>query len=278
MKPSWIIQTNMEGVDTKQMIAEVTAQKMIVHPIEHRLGLQAYFSSYNPQDCIVCYGDIDFVRQVRTHAPFVPGAYCNFHNMKCSTYYAYFGEHLLNQNYRMMPAGDLLRRWYKLTTTFSRTGGVANRSLFIRPDSGAKPFTGYIVSPDEKDKIKTLIQTIGAETLIVVTPEKKITAEWRFVICDRKVVTGCQYLPEEFPLSPESIRTNPPSLFRLANLIASHEWQPDRCYTADIAESEGNVSLLEINSWSCAGLYDCDMRLIVEHVSRAAVQEWGEYQ
>lgn len=278
MKASWLIQTDMEGVDTRPLVNEVARQGMVVYLTQHRLGSQADFSDYSSQDCIICYGDIDFVRQVTTHAPFIPGAYCNFHNMKCSTYYAYFGEHLLNNNYWMMPVGDLLRRWYELITTFSRTGGITSRSLFIRPDSGAKPFTGYIVSPDEKDKIKTLVQTIGPETLIVVTPEKKITGEWRFVIRDRKIVTGCQYLPEELPLSLEFIRANLPSLFCLANLIASHEWQPDRCYTVDIAESEGKMHLLEINSLSCAGLYDCDIKSIVEHVSQSAVREWREYQ
>lgn len=268
MKPDWLIQTNMEGVDTGPMVAEVTSQGMVVRPIEHRLGAQVDFSRYDPHDCIICYGDIDFVRQVRQRAPFIPGAWCNFDNMKCSTYYAYFGGHLLNRQYAMMPIGDLLRRWTNWSTFLSFTWD--REPLFIRPDSGAKSFTGYVVLPDEKDRIHTLIQTIGPETLVIVAPEKQITAEWRFVICDRNVITGCRYLPDE------STNLKPSSL-RLAGVIASQEWQPDLCYTVDIAESEGEVRLLEINSFSCAGFYDCNISSIVHWASEVAIKEWKEY-
>ena len=271
MKPKWLIQTNMEGVDTDSMMSEVTSQGMIVLPTEHRLGEHVDFSGYDPQDCIVCYGDIDFVRQVHNRAPFIPGAWCNFNNMKCSTYYAYFGEHLLNQQYMMMPIGELFRKWDTLTRIPGCFPAIYRKNMFLRPDSGAKLFTGYVVASDDKHKIQQLIEAVGPETLVVVAPEKKITAEWRFVICDRKVITGCQYLPTE------RLKYKP-SLFRLAGLIASHEWQPDLCYTVDIAESDGKIYLLEINSFSCAGFYCCNMANIVEYASKAAVTECKEYR
>jgi hypothetical protein len=264
MKPKWLIQTNMDGVDTNPMIAKVTAQGMTAHTIECRLGQHIDFDVYDPTDCIICYGDIDFVRQARQRARFIPGVWSNFENMKCSTYYAYLGKYLLNRCYMMMPIGDLLERWDDLTTVFQL-------SLFVRPDDGVKSFTGYIVAPNEKHKIQALVQSIGPETLIVVAPEKKITAEWRFVICDKQVITGCQYLPIECSDLP------PPLSFRLAGIIASQEWQPDLCYTVDIAESEGNMYLLEINSFSCAGFYDCNMDYIVKHASKAALNEWKQY-
>lgn len=264
MKPDWLIQTNMEDVDTDPMIAEVLKQGMEVRRVDHQLGVHVDFSHYKPHDCIVCYGDIDFVRQVYHRAPFIPGAWCNFYNMKCSTYYAYLGEHLLNQQYIMMPIGDLLRKWDMIVSY------APNQSWFIRPDSGAKPFTGYVVIPDEKHKIQTLSQAVGPEMLVIVAPEKSITAEWRFVICDREVTAGCQYLPIESPSFPTSA-------FRLAIQVANHEWQPDLCYTVDIAESDGKMYLLEINSFSCAGFYDCVIDDIVRRASIVAEKEWEEY-
>jgi len=218
---------------------------------------------------MVCYGDIDFVRQVNQRSKFIPGAYCNFGNMKCSIYYAYFGEHLLNRDYTMIPVGDLLRRWDILTIA-PGSFPPFHRSLFVRPNSGAKPFTGYVVSSDDKHKIELLERAIGPETLVLISPSKEITAEWRFVICNRKVIAGCQYLPTESP-------SYPPTSFRLAEKIGQNEWQPDICYTVDIAESNGKMYLLEINSFSCAGLYDCDLKSIVSHISDAAKKEWDEY-
>lgn len=258
----------MEGVDTGPMRNEVISQGMTVYGISHRLGQQVDFSKYDSKGCIVCYGDIDFIRQVTTRAPFIPGAFCNFHNMKCSTYYAYFGKYLLNGQYMMMPVGDLLTKWEEFC-----------ESLFVRPDSGAKPFIGYVVAPNEKDKIQTLVQSVGPETLVVIAPEQKIETEWRFVICDKKVIAGCEYLPTErsYPITPW-IKSSKPPLFRLAEEIASQEWQPDLCYTIDIAETDlGEIRLLEINSFSCAGLYCCDMSSVIHHVSEVAGKEWKEY-
>lgn len=264
MKPKWLIQTNIDGIDTRPMIDEVDAQGMIVSQRKHITGNNIDFTRYGPTDCVICYGDIDFVRQVIKRSPFIPGAWCNYRNMKCSIYYTYFGEHLLNQQYAMMPLGDMLRQWDQWIAY------APDQSWFIRPDSGAKPFTGYVLTPDDKHKIQTLVQAVGPETLIIVAPEKQISAEWRFVICDRKVVAGCRYLPDE-------CSTYPPSSFCLAELIASQEWQPDLCYTVDIAESEGEMYLLEINSFSCAGFYGCNITAIVRNASIAAENEWLDY-
>jgi len=264
MKPEWLIQTNIDDVDTDSMIAAVRSQGMKVHPVELHLGEQMGFGQYDSQTCTICYGSIDFVHQVQHRAPMIPGAWANFNHMKCSTYYAYLGKYLLNSQYRIIPMGELLRQWEKLAIT------TPCKSLFIRPDSGTKPFTGYVYKHDERHKIQLLEQSVGPETLVIVAPEKPITAEWRFVICDRKVVAGCQYLPVESTFCP-------PSSFRLAEIIATQEWQPDICYTIDIAESEGKMYLLEINSFSCAGFYCCEMSPIIEYASKAALNEWEEF-
>lgn len=274
-KPTWLIQTNMDGVDTFPMIMEVTSQGMHAIPIESQLGAQIDFSQYGTEnDCVICYGDIDFVRQVTREAPWIPGSWCNFRNMKCSTYYAYFGEHLLNKYYIMLPAGDLLVKWSEFIGALYPMASVhGNKSLFIRPDSGAKPFTGYVVRHGDKDKIQTLVEAVGPETLLVIAPERMITKEFRFVICDKNVVAGSMYLPTELSITSD----DSPSSFRLAQTIASQDWQPDLCYTVDIAEFDGAMYLLEINSFSCAGFYDCDIESIVRNASKVAVAEWEDY-
>jgi len=274
MKPRWMIQVDMEGVDTKRIVDAVKSQDMEVIEVVKRLGHRTDLSGYSEEDCIVFYGDIDFVKHVRRDAAFIPGAWCDFHNMRCSVYYAYFGQYLLNRAYTMMPLGDLPRHWDNLTAY------APDRSLFIRPDSGAKPFTGHVIPDSRSHEIQALIKTVGPETLVVVSPKRDITAEWRFVVCDRKVIAGSQYLPEEIELTDHFLRCCSPTSFRLAQDIASNEWQPDVCYTIDIAESGWGceVSLLEINSFSCAGFYSCDINAIVKHASAAATKEWEEYR
>ena len=174
----------MEGVDTGSIISEVLRQGMQVIEIEYHLENNIDFAKLvgikgdilcfkDSRLCVVCYGDIDFVRQVHRRASFVPGVWCNFDNMKCSTYYAHFGEHLLNQQYVMMPVGELWRRWDNLSLVrsvftmaeleFMEPTFVfeQHESLFVRPNSGAKPFTGYVVRSGEMHKIQQLIKATG---------------------------------------------------------------------------------------------------------------------
>ncbi len=264
MNTSWLIQSNTFSTDTTPIVHEVKSQGMEVCTVDYSTlkVCDPEIASWWPNHPVVCYGDIDFVRYVQTLFSF-PGASCNFHNMRCSTYYAYLGQHLLNDQYIMMPLGDLQRRWKRILEQ------VKYRPLFVRPDSGAKPFSGFLIAPHDKHEIQALSREVGPETPVVVAPKKSISSEYRFVICDRQVIAGCRYLPEE---SPEYSTLS----FRLAKIISLEQWQPDICYTVDIAESNGKAYLLEINSFSCAGLYSCDIGNIVRSVSEIAHQRFLE--
>jgi hypothetical protein len=46
-------------------------------------------------------------------------------------------------------------------------------------------------------------------------------------------------------------------------------------YTIDICESEGELYVLELGSFSCAGEYACDLSAIVEFGAKAA---WFDYE
>jgi len=255
----------MQDVDVSPLV-DAIRQKGFHHiPIDCSLDFVNRLRMFDKNSCYIAYGEIDFVRQISRGTQLIPGAYCNFENMRCSTYYGYFGKYLLNSQYLMIPLGELPRFLKEMNYE-----GCEDR-FFVRPDIGTKPFTGFVVCHDSMNMVKHMIKSYGRELLIVVSPEKKIDKEFRFVVCDQKVVTGCQYLPKETPLFS-------PHAYRLAQEIAGNSWFPDRCYTIDIAESNDTCSLLEINSFSCAGLYDCNMDLIVENVSRIALQGWREYQ
>ncbi len=283
MKPTWIIQTNIDDIDTKPLIKEVTHQGMEVIYFRHDSCKDLPLDMFRPEDCVIYYGSIDFMRLVKSGSSSIPGGWCNFENMKCSTYYSYFGAYILNRQYSMMPIGDLIRRWESICvyTSLLNSGKLLSTkidrvvqtcgSLFVRPNSGTKPFTGHVLRHDQVYRLESLIQMVGPETLVVISPEKHITGEWRYIICEGKVVAGSKYLPEE------TCAAHAPSL-RLATVIASQEWQPDICYTVDICESGGEMHLLEINSFSSAGFYKSNLFCIVDGASRAAVREWEDYR
>ena len=54
-------------------------------------------------------------------------------NLRCSSYYTYFGHYLLNNKYLLISLGELLRRKTEFMEYFKSEG-----DLFVRPDSNMK--------------------------------------------------------------------------------------------------------------------------------------------
>ncbi|KKL23321.1 hypothetical protein LCGC14_2426540 [marine sediment metagenome] len=150
--------------------------------------------------------------------------------------------------------------------------------IFIRPDSGAKTFYGNIFPKDELDfELKTMKGYAGLpldEILVIIASPKIIEKEWRIVIVDRKPISASQYKVDDKLNEKEGCDVD---VWSLASKIAKDVWQPDRAYTLDICLSDGRYHLLEANSFSCSGLYDCPVKNIVTQVSRVALEEWKEY-
>jgi len=262
----WIMQTNLGLIESEvyAIADEVVKQGHIFNGVPYTPGTDIKLD-VDDDECVICYGGIDFVRQIQRYTRFIPGVWCNFTNMKCSTYYAYFGDMLLNRNYVMMPIVELERRW----------NSVCFGRMFVRPDSGAKPFVGQIIGPKELHKIQSLSQAVGPETLVVISKEKKISEEYRLVVCDRKIVAASRYFPEELRIDVFDL---PRPLFCLASSVCEIGWQPDLCYTLDIAIHDGRPYVLEVNSFSCSGFYECDISSIVSHASSVALMEYESYK
>lgn len=146
--------------------------------------------------------------------------------------------------------------------------------IFIRPDSGLKTFAGTPLKYGTLDfDIETLdkLSSVMDETLIMVAPSHNIRGEFRFVIADGKVVTGSEY---RWDGKLDIRRDWTPECEDLARMVAEHPWQIDIAYTCDVALLEDSVKLVELNGFSCAGLYACDLDKVVRAVSDAAVKEF----
>src|SRR5690606_18531743 len=105
--------------------------------------------------------------------------------------------------------------------------------IFIRPDSGAKPFTGFDVAyRDVDDELKALKAVTGLtdSMMLYVCPFKEIQAEFRFFIVNRKVIDGSYYSYEQDEAVPI-----PAGAWALAERIAEHPWQIDIAYSCDVA-------------------------------------------
>lgn len=173
----------------------------------------------------------------------------------------------------MLPMMEILRKREQIFNQF----GIDD-TIFIRPNSGAKTFTGQTVHLEFLDKEFQLFENYAGKSLdriiAVISSPKVIDREWRCVASKGKIIAYSQYRSKNNLDIKRGISYN---ALKLAIKIAEEKWQPDKVYTIDICESNGKCSMLEINSFSCSGLYDSDMKKVVKEVSKIAVDEWEEY-
>ena len=194
-----------------------------------------------------------------------PGAFATVPNFFCSHYYAHLGRFLLNRDYIMLPFAELPRCRDFLFDTL----GLDDR-LFVRPDSPLKIFTGLTISRSTfgKDYDFMGFYEFPIESLIVVSSPKTITAEWRYVVADGKVVSGSQYIDGGTEVS---LPATDSSALDFARTVVAVGYEPDPVWVLDVCRTDdGGYHLLEIGGFSFASLYGCDKDAVVQAVSSVA--------
>ena len=141
--------------------------------------------------------------------------------------------------------------------------------MFVRPNSAEKQITGRVVGRDEW--ADALAPTrYNPATLVVVAAPHPIAREWRLVVSENHSVAASQYMGrgqiERAEGCPDEVRAFARSM------LAEIAWRPDPIFTLDLCESNGHLFLVELNSFSCAGLYDCDLDAVVEFARTLAAR------
>jgi hypothetical protein len=209
---------------------------------------------FDKNEKIMCYGTINFISKIQKCKELNPGSYCNFDAFKCSSYYPVFGELLLNCNFRIVPWKDVLNY-------------MNNSNLyFIRPNSGKKLFTGVVTSYDSlQTDVGFAVANLDPETKVLIAPYIRVEKEWRFFVSKNHVITGSLYHVGNEHVEEEC---NDLEAYKLAEYVASKSnYNPDPVYVIDICKTiNGNYRVLELNSFSCSGLYKCDVNEIVKYI------------
>ncbi|MFA5599326.1 MAG: ATP-grasp domain-containing protein [Phenylobacterium sp.] len=272
MKAKWLLQTDVFNENLSRLSTELEKQGFEYKVVKYIPFQAGEYNQFEDDDCVIFYGSLNLAVQLQKQKQWIPGPWCCVENLCCKKYYNYFGNHLLNNQYIMLPFKEIIRQFDFVKSLFGN-------DIFIRPDSGLKPFAGQAASLNSL-KIENLcdeyVNEDYADLLCVVSSAKEIKKEWRVVIADKKAIAGSQYKIDcELEVSPEC----PSEILSYAEYLALSDWEPDIIYTMDIGlDKNGGMRLVELNSFSCSGLYDCDLSKIVEVASELAIIEWKEYQ
>lgn len=180
--------------------------------------------------------------------------FCNLPKLDCLYYYPRFGNYLLNANYIMLPFGEIKRRKEWIVSNFGN-------EVFIRPSSGGKSFTGKVIKDWDKD-----LRFIRAdpETLVIIAKPVDIAYEWRTVVVEGKVIASSQYKTFGRVVQRETV---PEALQYAQDVLNTVKYSPDPIWTLDICLTNNEFKVLEVGSFSCAGLYACDPEPIIHAVN-----------
>lgn len=270
--PSWLIEKYIfdENLDTFKSVFNKYNVKYKVFEYFPFMDINCS-SLFKDDETVIFYGSLNLARELRKHAKWIPGVWGNLHNLKCTTYYNHLGQFLLNDNYIMLPYGELLRNKEFLFKTI----GV-NGCLFVRPDSGFKAFTGGVIyeSSYEADVKQLGFYDVDCSNIVIVSSPKNIYEEYRMICIDKQIVTGCMY---KLNRKEHYSKDVPSEVFEYASKIAN-TWQPDNCFTVDVCRTDDGYKLVEINSFSSSGFYSCDIEQIVVNANKMALKEVEDYR
>lgn len=228
---------------------------------------QDYGPDHWKDEPTVMYGTIGYIK--RCKIPFYPGAYGLNQNTDCNFYYpALPQDWMLNRWFVMAPFGVLKldpERFFNVFPT---------NALFIRPNSGRKTFAGQVITRENAaDELSSSMQitSVTDDTICLIASAREIDAEYRFVIGNKEVIDGSEYRWDR----KLDIRHDwSPDAWKLADKMAKHAWQPDVCYTVDVADTPYGPKIIELNGFACAGLYACDKDIVVNRISEIALKDF----
>ena len=281
MKCKWLLDSHMLDSsyheDLPSICEELGYEYQILKYIPHSnaFGVEPFTEEpkFDISECVVSYGSIEFLNSLGFYEKnYIPTSYMNKETLSCRAYLPNIpSELLLNADYIMLPYGEFKRRKERNFDFFNTT------KLFIRPDSGLKTFAGTTIHVEDFDyEINTLEKLTSAvdSTIVLISPIQPIKKEYRIVVGDKKVIASSQYKEYDKVIMIEGA---PEGAIELANKVGQLEWQPDLAYTVDVAELEdGSFKIIELNSFSCAGLYACNLRDVIKEISKIAETEYKE--
>lgn len=142
-------------------------------------------------------------------------------------------------------------------------------TFFVRPNGDSKMFPAEVTTREEfiayqakfnsDNKNPAFAWGLTPDTLIVMATPKQIQAEYRMFIVDKKVACCSMYRINGNAMLSANVDEY---LIEFAEHVAN-KWSPELVYVMDIAISNGEPKVLEVNGVHASGLYACDTQRFI---------------
>ena len=267
MKVTWVIENGVfSGSGTAVSNAAKAAGHTVV-PWDDRWWSDTQWPELSTGP-VVFRGCLENAARVATEIAWKPGSFCDTAAFACSAWYPNAKPWLIHDEWKATTVKELTDDPAKVLSSTGITG-----SVFIRPDSPLKPFSGRVLAVDAIS-LRSLDHGFYYDDLdlpVIVATVKSVSREWRYVVVDGQVVAGSSYEAD----SRKATSDDPGGeSWAFAQSVAESLKAPDSVYVVDVCEAGGELRLLELNPFSGADLYACKADIVVEEVSRCAEEEW----
>lgn len=273
-KCRWIIENFTDSEDYRNLITAVKKSERDVFVIGKHNHFDFNPSGFNENDCVIVQGSIQMTKNIASRLPkgCYPLAYNSWDNYLCSNYYPKYQGWLFNDLNSFTTLKNLKENKFSFYEQFGR-----DCMIFVRPDSGEKTFQAQLLDLQDFDKfwdVGTQSSATDNDTIIVSTP-KKINGEWRFV-CSKynggEIISCSTY---QYQGKSCLIPCAPAGATEFVKNILKLGYFPDSLFCVDVAQDgDGNFWLLELTSFSSAGLYMTNKELVVNRVNEIVEMEY----
>lgn len=201
-------------------------------------------------------GSLRLAKKINSY-PLYPGVICSLKKFDCLNYYPSWNKYLLNKDWTITLPLILERHCREGDTT---------KKFFFRPNEGDKVFNGGLYTKSE-----LISKRLQESSVIIQAGKKHIIDELRFLVVDKKIVSHTRYL--NYPKNSGFYQS---ARCLLERALDSGVLIPDRAFTVDIGVTNTNIGVIELNSFSCANLYNMEMNKVVPAINELAKNMYSE--
>lgn len=203
---------------------------------------------------VIVYGSLGIHKLAKKHG-WQPGVWSN-HRFNESNLIHAIGENSLNY--------DLIPCKFKEAMKVSKWN-----PFFIKPNTDTKEFAGMVTTKEEFNEWYMKMMTSGyffegiEEKEVVVGSAKNIGCEWRLVILNGKVIEYSIYRQYQKVMPAHEC---PNEVIKFAEEMTKLH-NPAPVFVMDICETEKGYKVIEVNGFNSAGLYKCDVSVIIDKIN-----------
>jgi hypothetical protein len=268
----WVLQENMFNEEGFQRLCEALVRLGIPHSF-HKVVPFVGIITPEPTPApgpVIVMGTIAMANEARRRG-WWPGSFINDNFDFLVQRNAWGAENLLNGHSVVCRFGEVT--WYDPLWTH------ADGLFFIRPVDDSKAFVGQVMDWPSFEEWRVRVAelrpedapTVTLNTLVQIANTKRINAEYRLWIVNRKVVTSSQY---KFGTIKRYSPHVDARFHEFAEALCAR-WVPADAFVLDLADTDDGIKVVEVNNINSAGFYAGDMQRLVMALETYGNREWG---